>query len=91
MRPLILTKLETTAALHLYDADIAAEQCLGEKGSHGPLVHLGSCVVHIEPLSLSIYHVSLDKAECFFPPAFTSIGNADLVKASPSHIFFFDI
>lgn len=88
MRPLILTKVETTAALHLYDADIAAEQRLGGKGSHGPLVHLGSCVVQVEPLSLSIYHASLDKAECFFLLLFTCIGNADLVKASPFHVTF---
>ena len=66
MRPLILTKLETAAALHLYDADIVAEQCLGGKSSHGSLVHLGSCVVQVEPLSLSIYHASLDKAGVFF-------------------------
>lgn len=88
LRPLTLPKLETAAASHLYHVDMVAKQCQGVKGSHAPLVHLQSCVVQFEPLSLPIYHTSLDKAECCFPLALTCFRNADLVKASPSHIFF---
>lgn len=86
-----LTKLETAAASHLHRADEVAQQCLGVKGCHAPLVHLGSCVVQNEPLSLSIYHASLDKAACCFPPVLTCFRNADLVKAQVLLTSFFDI
>lgn len=91
LRPLTLTKLETAAASRLYHADVDCKAALGRETQSRSAGSSGiPCGPNWTPVPFH-YHASLDQAECCFPPALMGFRNADLAKASPSHIIIWHL